>query len=270
MNRRLSSIASNEEIFNDSVQPYQEALGKSGFDHQLKFEPPKKKAQKSRRRNITYFNPPFSLSVKTNVGRKFLKLIETAFPPDNPLHKVFNKNTIKISYKCMPNVGQTISRHNAKIHKEDKQEVQSPGCNCMGGVGSCPVGGKCQTDCVIYRAAVTTTSTNKTEFYTGQTSRTFKRRYYEHTGDSKDPGRRIKTTLSKHIWSLKDDNENYDTRWSLIDRATPFNPVSRKCRLCLKEIFYIIFEPENATLNRRSELYSTCRHRLKGLLVNSN
>ena len=76
------------------------------------------------------------------------------------------------------------------------------------------------------------------------------------------------TTLSKHIWDLKDENENYDTRWSLVDRASPFNPVSRKCRLCLKEIFYIIFEPETATLNKRSELYSTRRHRLKGLLVN--
>ena len=131
------------------------------------------------------------------------------------------------------------------------------------------MGGKCQTDCVIYRAAVTTTSTNTTEFYTGLTSRTFKRRYYEHTGDSNDRERRRKTTLSKHIWRLKDENENYDTKWSLVDRSTPFNPVSRKCRLCLKEIFYIIFEPETATLNKRSELFSTCRHRLKGLLVNT-
>ena len=32
--------------------------------------------------------------------------------------------------------------------------------------------------------------------------------------------------------------------------------------LCLREKFCIIFKPEGASLNGRSELFSTCRHRL--------
>ena len=35
---RLSSLFSSEEIFRDSVTPYQDALGKSGYKHELKYK----------------------------------------------------------------------------------------------------------------------------------------------------------------------------------------------------------------------------------------
>ena len=54
----------------------------------------------SRRRKITWFYPPFSKNVNTNVEENFLKLIEKCFPKNHPLNKIINKNTIKISYKC--------------------------------------------------------------------------------------------------------------------------------------------------------------------------
>ena len=38
-NRRISSISSNEAIFNAVAPAYQEALRASGYDHKLKFEP---------------------------------------------------------------------------------------------------------------------------------------------------------------------------------------------------------------------------------------
>ena len=77
------------------------------------------------------------------------------------------------------------------------------------------------------------------------------------------------TTLSTHVWDLKQSNRNFEISWSVIDRANDFDPVTRKCRLCLKEKFHIIFQPAGATLNQRSELYSTCRHRLRQTLANS-
>jgi hypothetical protein len=39
---------------------------------------------------MTWFNPPYLTSVKTTVGRDFSKLLNTAFPANNPLHKLFN------------------------------------------------------------------------------------------------------------------------------------------------------------------------------------
>ena len=39
INRRLSSISSNDKVFNENIKQHQEALGKSGYDHELKFDP---------------------------------------------------------------------------------------------------------------------------------------------------------------------------------------------------------------------------------------
>ena len=61
--------------------PYQQALKDSGFDHQLKFnENVGKKKKKSRHRKVIWFNPPWSKSLKTPVGKIFLSLLEKHFP----------------------------------------------------------------------------------------------------------------------------------------------------------------------------------------------
>ena len=78
------------------------------------------------------------------------------------------------------------------------------------------------------------------------------------------------TMLSTHLWKLSDEGINHDISWKIIDRAQDFNPITRKCNLCLKEKFHIIFQPEVATLNYISELFSTtCKHRLRLLLSNT-
>ena len=48
VNKRLSNISANEEVFMKAIPLYQEALGKSGYDHQLKFNPPQKTNGKRR------------------------------------------------------------------------------------------------------------------------------------------------------------------------------------------------------------------------------
>ena len=51
----------------------------------------------------------------TDVGRKFLNLVDSCFPPTNPLHKIFNRKTIKISHITMPSLGRILAGHNAKV-----------------------------------------------------------------------------------------------------------------------------------------------------------
>ena len=63
--------------------------------------------------------------------------------------------------------------------------------------------------------------------------------------------------------------KKFEISWSVVDRARDFDPVNKKCRLCLKEKYHIIFQPSGATLNQRSELFSTCRHRLRKTLANT-
>ena len=274
INQRLSNISSNENIFKEACPPYQEALDKSGYNFELKFSPPSPNSggkQKRRQRKITWFNPPFSKNVKTNIGEKFLLLVDKCFPPNHVLRKVINRNCVKISYRCMPNVKKSISRHNSKVAKEDennREEEHEPGCNCTRRIGPCPLSGKCQTDKLVYKATVKDED-DIINTYTGITSNTFKQRYYGHNYSINNRSGEFSTTLSTHIWNLKDQNKNYDISWDIIDRAQPFNPTTRRCRLCQREKYFILFEPDGATLNKRSEVYNTCRHRLKNLLANT-
>ena len=267
VNKRLSKISSNEQVFNSAVKPYQDALIKSGHSFKLAYEPQtqNQKKTRNRQRRMTYFNPPFSLNVQTNIGEKFLKAIDRCFPIHHPLRKVMNRNTIKISYKCMPNLKCEIAKHNSKVLKKPEAEATPPGCNCRDRNQPCPLDGKCLTDKLIYKATVVE-SDNTTNTYTGVTKRTFKKRYYGHTSSFRNRSGEHSTTLSAHIWKLSDLDKDYTIRWSTIDRGKEFNPTSRKCLLCLKEKFHIIHHPAGSSLNLRSELFSTCRHRCDKLL----
>ena len=109
INRRLSEILSDAGVFNEAAKPYQEALGKSGYTFKLQFKPPQTSLPISNRsRNIIWFNPPYNRNVKSNIGRQFLRLIDQSFPVGHKLRKIFNRNTLKLSYGCMPNVTHHI------------------------------------------------------------------------------------------------------------------------------------------------------------------
>ena len=111
------------------------------------------------------------------------------------------------------------------------------------------------------------TTASGEETYVGLTAGTFKKRWDGHKTDFKYPHNRGSTTLSTHIWALKDQNINHDVTWKVIGRAAPFSPVSGRCNLCILEKFEIIFNAERATLNSRHELFSSCRHKKAALLV---
>ena len=65
----------------------------------------RKKTTKNRQRKIIWFNPPWNDSVKTDIGRNFLKIMETNFKKGTTLYQIFNRNTCKISYRTSPNLG---------------------------------------------------------------------------------------------------------------------------------------------------------------------
>ena len=89
---KLSKLSSNEKVFNESVPIYQEALDKSGYKDQLTFQKTSTNdiQRRQRKRSILWFNPPFSKSVVTKIGKIFLRLIDKHFPPHHKLHKLFN------------------------------------------------------------------------------------------------------------------------------------------------------------------------------------
>jgi hypothetical protein len=272
VNRRLSVISANADVFNEAAPLYQNALKDSGYEHKLEYKPVpdnNNTIRRSRKRNITWFNPPYSSNISTNIGTKFLKLIESSFPPSHKLHQIINKNTVKISYRCTSNIKQVISRHNSKLMKEQNpQQRPVKKCNCRGDK-TCPLDGSCLSAGIIYKATVVRPDKTDTESYIGLTDDPFKTRYANHTASFKHTSKRSSTALSNYIWQLKDKNIQHNITWKIITKSKSFSPSTNTCQLCLKEKFYIIFKPEMATLNTRNELASSCRHKKKFLLVNS-
>ena len=161
-------------------------------------------------------------------------------------------------------LAQIISSHNSKILKSEEMSAERK-CNCTKDV--CPLGGKCLEKNVVYQATVTPTSDpTKVEYYVGLCATSFKARYSAHQTSFKHEEYGNKTTLSTHVWDQKQKNIKYDIKWKILDRGKSFSPVSGICNLCTKEKYFIIFEPEKATLNKKDELNNTCLHKNSVLL----
>ena len=98
--------------------------------------------RRNRQRNVIWFNPPFSKNVKTNIACSFLHLVDTHFPAGHKLHKIFNRNTVKVSYSCMNNVRSIITNHNTRIIRKSQTQVTSAdNCNCRN-KEACPLQNK--------------------------------------------------------------------------------------------------------------------------------
>ena len=150
VNDRLTQLSSSENEFDRAAPMYNKALHESGYEIYLKYRK-EAKATKTisnrRRRNIVWFNPPYSENVETNIGHEFLNLITKHFPKHHRLHKICNKNNIKISYSCMPNMSAVILHHNKKLlsalPKTDRPPTADSKCNCRIKT-ACPLDGKCK------------------------------------------------------------------------------------------------------------------------------
>ena len=113
--RRINKLSKNEQIFNNHVATYQNALNNANFKHKLKYTENLKtqtKKKTNRSRKIIYFNPPFCQSVKTNIGKAFFEITNTHCKQNETLNKILNRNNCKLSYSCMSNIKVIIQKHN--------------------------------------------------------------------------------------------------------------------------------------------------------------
>ena len=95
----LSEISYAEESFNKAAPLHQNALNYGGYKHKLTFSPQTSThpPKSNRKREIIWYNPPYSRNVETNIGRVFLMILDEELPKNNWLHKIFNRNTVNRS-----------------------------------------------------------------------------------------------------------------------------------------------------------------------------
>ena len=259
--KRLSSLSSSEAIFDEAKGYYQGVLQRSGHNHVLTYNPPTPR-RRQRTRNVIWFNPPFSKTVQTNIGKKFLQLIDTHFPPNSKFHKIFNRKTVKVSYGCMPNIGSIISGHNKNILEENKP-LQRGGCNCNNRE-NCPLNGECLTGNLMYEGTVSSSEENYPDKqYVGISEPIFKTRFGNHSRDFRDEDYANTTELSKEVWKIKRRGFTPKVTWRIIKQLPTYNPATKKCMLCIGEKMEILERDPKNLLNKRSELISTCPHKKK-------
>ena len=267
--KRISALSSNESCFNSAKPLYENSLKRSNYDVKLQYLTKNENSTNSnpqssgrnRKRKIIWFNPPYSKNVKTNIARKFLQLLDKHFPKTSRLHKIFNRSSIKVSYSCMSNIKTSISNHNRRL-LEQQIVPPSTGCNCRT-LNECPLNEKCLTESLVYQAEITSTDAGEAKTYIGMTGGSFKKRYANHKKSINNPRYSSETELSKYIWDLKKKKQDFTINWSILKRVVPRAAGRNTCNLCLEEKLSILESNSARLLNKRSQLFSKCRHRFK-------
>ena len=101
VSKRINNRSSNQVEFEKVAKDYNSALKRSGYSNEIKYNEKKTKSEeekKKRKRKVIWYNPPYCKSVATKIGWKFRNLIKKHFTKENPLIKIFSKNSINLSY----------------------------------------------------------------------------------------------------------------------------------------------------------------------------
>ena len=124
-----------------------------------------------------------------------------SFPPDIPLHKLFKRQTVKIRYKCVPNMATAIARHNNKLLEAE--------------VATCLVQGACR----------------KLGWSMRQGALTWLQKARKLDQVKTEPPYLGVEGPRTRVWHDVDEAR----------QSTTIQPCHQKCTLCLKETFYFMY-----------------------------
>ena len=156
------SLSPSKEIFEETVPYYEQYLPNCRYKENLNYGDYKKEMTE---KNFTV-NPPDSKTVKTRIGKLFLQLIKNHFPKEHKFHKIFNRNTLKLSYSCMPNIKTKIKAHN-RVILQNSPSKNTKRCNCQQ-KENCLTNGDCLKESLVYYANISCNDKNyKLKLYKG-------------------------------------------------------------------------------------------------------
>ena len=68
-----------------------------------------------------------------------------------------------------------------------------------------------------------------------------KKHFHGHQLSIKDRKYAESTELSKHLWKLKDKGQQYNIKWTIEKKGTPYSNRSKRWKLCLTEKLSFVF-----------------------------
>ena len=165
-----------------------------------------------------------------------------------------------------------INKHNRKIPNKHSTRTNISNtddirqCNCRQ-TNNCPAEGKCLTKNLLYQAEVSTDDNTPVK-YIGVTDDNFKTRYRNHTKSFTNKKYSTKKEISKHVWKLKAAKKPFTILWSLLKNVPAYKAGCRRCNLCLEEKLTIMKNKVYSLLNKRTKLFTKCRHETLYLISN--
>ena len=257
--RRISNLCSDSQVFEREKLFYEDALGRSGYTTKLTYTPSTTSRGKQRGRQVIWYNPPYCRSVKTRLGAAFLDIVTNSFPKSHPLNKILNRNTIKLSPSCMSNMKSIFSSQNKSKLSEPTDAAHDHSCNCN--QVPCPLQDKCNAKDIVYKATISNTKAE--HIYLGSTSNRFIRRYHVHKGSLSNRYSKNHTALSNKVWQLRDDGEDPKISFEIFKQSRSASTCENRCNLCLTEKRLIAGTAHPNFLNSRSEIFAACRHKVR-------
>ena len=183
------------------------------------------------------------------MGKSFLKLIDKHFPKGSQL--MFNRNLVKVSYSCMPNVA-SIKSNNKKVSTKKKDQQERAG-KLMWLPQLSPI--IWLTPSIIHKTEVKSAK-DKNAKESLHKKRTTSINSYAGTGRS--------CTAPKYSdiygsWRRRRNTQSHGLS-PLRHAHTTMIP---SAATCLTENLFIINADKNRQLNRRPELVSKCRDQVE-------
>ena len=126
-----------------------------------------------------------------------------------------------------------IDARNKKVTSEDTQSAATRTCDCARNT-NCPMEGKCLSENTLYAGTVTSNLPNYGEKkYVGEGAPPWKKRYGNHKASFNNRKYGKCSAFAKEVWQIKDKGGVYNINWGIIRHAAAYNPVSKRCNLCL-------------------------------------
>ena len=167
----------------------------------------------------------------------------------------------------MDNMKKIINPHNKYVASKKDQANQNL-CNCRN-LDNCSLGNKCQTSKKVYSAEIITNDHQLSKFYLGIFETKIKTRFNNHKKSFRYRQNKKDTELSKYISELKEKHAEYQIRWSIAQKSSGYNPVTKSCNLCiLVKLLLCNFSDKTRLINNWLDLVSKCRHENKYMSKN--
>ena len=120
----------------------------------------------------------------------------------------------------------------------------------------------------MYKATITSNHNNyHHKIYYGITETKFKQQYANHIKSSKHEKHQRDAELSNELLSIKNNNYSPIIIWQILRKHQTYNPIIKRCSLCLNQKLEIARYKRHNLLNKRSEIINKCCHRNKFALA---